>query len=480
MLFNSIEFAIFLPLVFAAYWFLFSKHLRIQNIFVVAAGYLFYGWWDPRFLSLIVISSLVDYFTGVALEKTSPSRRRKKLLAVSIVTNIGFLSVFKYFDFFAASFSDAFTLLGHPINVRSLNIALPVGISFYTFQTMSYSIDVYRGRLKPIRDIWAFFAFVSFFPQLVAGPIERATNLLPQFTKSRVFDYEAAADGMRQILLGMFKKVVIADTLARVVEKTFSDYATLSGSTLWLGAVCFSFQIYCDFSGYSDIAIGTSRLFGFSLQRNFANPYFSRDIGEFWRRWHISLTTWFRDYLYIPLGGSRGSTIQVIRNTFIVFTVSGLWHGANWTFVAWGFFNALLFIPLMLRKKNRDHLDTPASGHLLPTAIELAQMTWTFLLVTVGWVLFRAESISHAGQYLLRMFSASVLSLPEIVKDNEIVMLLPIGFLLLLEWFGREKAHAMAVEHLRPVQRRGLYAILFMFIFFLGDFGETQFIYFQF
>ncbi len=355
MLFNSIEFAIFLPIVFILYWFVTNKNLKLQNILLVLASYVFYGWWDWRFLSLIVFSSFVDYSVGVALSKTTLVRKRKALLWTSILINLGFLGFFKYFNFFAESFADAFTLFGRHMETSRLEILLPVGISFYTFQTLSYSIDVYKRKLEPTKDVVAFFAFVSFFPQLVAGPIERATNLLPQFYKKRHFVYARAVDGMRQILWGLFKKMVIADNCAEYANQIFNNYEDYSGSTLFLGALFFTFQIYGDFSGYSDIAIGTSRLFGFNLMQNFAFPYFSRDIAEFWRRWHISLSTWFRDYLYIPLGGSRGGTWMKVRNTFIIFIVSGFWHGANWTFIIWGFLNALYFLPLLIMKKNRVH-----------------------------------------------------------------------------------------------------------------------------
>ncbi len=329
MLFNSIDFAIFLPIVFILYWFVANKNLKLQNLLIVGASYVFYGWWDWRFLSLILFSTIVDYFVGIGLSKQEDPIKRKMLLWTSIIVNLGFLGFFKYYNFFLDNFVTAFSFFGQEINANSLNIILPVGISFYTFQTLSYSIDVYRRKLEPTKNFIIFAAFVSFFPQLVAGPIERATHLLPQFYSKRNFDYSKAVDGMRQILWGLFKKIVIADNCAKYANIIFNNSDDYSGSTLVLGALFFTFQIYCDFSGYSDIAIGTSRLFGFDLMRNFNFPYFSRDIAEFWRRWHISLSTWFRDYLYIPLGGSRGGIWMKIRNTFIIFIVSGFWHGAN-------------------------------------------------------------------------------------------------------------------------------------------------------
>jgi len=350
MLFNSIDFAVFLPIVFVLYWFVANKDLKLQNFLILAVSYIFYGWWDWRFLSLILFSTIVDYFVGHYLHKQEGANKRKLLLWTSIFVNLGFLGFFKYYNFFLDNFVQAFSFFGNTLNTNSLNIILPVGISFYTFQTLSYSIDIYRKKLKPTNDFVAFAAFVSFFPQLVAGPIERATNLLPQFKKQRHFDYINAVNGLKQILWGLFKKVVIADNCAVFVNIIFESPDDFSGSTLLLGAVFFAFQIYGDFSGYSDIAIGTSKLFGFKLMQNFAFPYFSRDIAEFWRRWHISLSTWFRDYLYIPLGGSRGSTLKQIRNVFIIFLVSGFWHGANWTFILWGFLNALYFLPLLLTK----------------------------------------------------------------------------------------------------------------------------------
>src|SRR5690554_2973016 len=352
MLFNSFDFALFLPIVFILYWFVANKNIRMQNLLIVVASYVFYGWWDWRFLSLILFSTLVDYLVGVRLGTEDNQAKRKVLLWTSILVNLGFLGFFKYYNFFLDNFIASFSFFGHEISANSLNIILPVGISFYTFQTLSYTIDVYKRKLEPTTDFIAFTAFVSFFPQLVAGPIERATNLLPQFYTKRRFEYAKAVDGMRQILWGLFKKIVIADNSAQIANEIFNNFSDYSGRTLFLGALFFTFQIYGDFSGYSDIAIGTSRLFGFNLKQNFAFPYFSRDIAEFWRRWHISLSTWFRDYLYIPLGGSRGGLWMKIRNTFIIFIVSGFWHGANWTFIVWGALNAIYFLPLLLDRKS--------------------------------------------------------------------------------------------------------------------------------
>lgn len=381
MLFNSIDFAVFLPVVFLLYWFVF-KRLFWQNILLLVASYVFYGWWDPRFLILILFSTVVDYTIGVQLGKHEERRKRKLLLWTSIAVNLGLLGFFKYYNFFVENFIEAFTFFGFEIKTGLLNIILPVGISFYTFQTLSYTIDVYRRKLEPTRDFISFSAFVSFFPQLVAGPIERATHLLSQFYRKREFDYGLAVDGLRQILWGLFKKVVIADNCAEYANIIFNNYEDYSGSSLLLGAFFFAFQIYGDFSGYSDIAIGISRLFGFDLMKNFAFPYFSRDIAEFWRRWHISLSTWFRDYLYIPLGGSHGGTWMKVRNTFIIFLVSGFWHGANWTFILWGALNALYFLPLLLSNRNRKNLDDIAENGWLPSFKDVIKMGLTFTLVT--------------------------------------------------------------------------------------------------
>ena len=390
MFFNSLDFAVFLPIVFILYWFVAQKNLKLQNALIVVASYVFYGWWDWRFLSLIIFSTVVDYLVGQKLRTEEKQSKRKVLLWTSIIVNLGFLGFFKYYNFFLENFVDAFSLFGMQINANSLNIILPVGISFYTFQTLSYTIDVYRKKLEPTKDFIAFSAFVCFFPQLVAGPIERATNLLPQFYKKRTFEYNKAVDGMRQILWGLFKKVVIADNCAEFANQIFNNSADMNGSTLVLGAIFFTFQIYGDFSGYSDIAIGTSRLFGFDLKQNFATPYFSRDIAEFWRRWHISLSTWFRDYLYIPLGGSRGGTWMKVRNTFAIFLVSGFWHGANWTFIIWGALNAIYFLPLLLTNNNRKNLGVVAEGKLLPSFRELFAMLTTFILTVFAWIFFRA------------------------------------------------------------------------------------------
>ena len=484
MLFNSIEFAIFLPIVFVLYWFVTNKNLKLQNLLLLFASYFFYGWWDWRFLSLIVFSSTIDYIVGLKLSSTTNESKRKILLLTSIFINIGFLGFFKYFNFFSESFSQAFTLLGQPFEASRLNIILPIGISFYTFQTLSYSIDVYRRKMKPTKDIIAFFSFVSFFPQLVAGPIERATNLLPQFYKKRNFDYLKAVDGLKQILWGLFKKVVIADNCAIIVNDIFANYASYSGSTLILGAIFFAFQIYGDFSGYSDIAIGTARLFGFNLMQNFAFPYFSRDIAEFWRRWHISLSTWFRDYLYIPLGGSRGSTNKKIRNIFIIFIVSGFWHGANWTFIIWGALNALYFIPLLLLNRNRTNLNVAGEGKVLPSIREVVNILLTFSLTVFAWIFFRADSVTHALSFIKHLFANLYVEIPNISgigKSHIFITCILILIFTTIEWIGREGQYA--IEKYSSKWNRGkrwgfYYLILLAILIYCKN--QQEFIYFQF
>lgn len=406
MLFNSIDFALFLPVVFAVYWLLQRIGPRTQNIWILFASYVFYGWWDWRFLLLIFFSTGIDYVVGLRIKPDLPLAQRKRWLWLSVAANLGMLGFFKYFNFFAGNFVAAFTFFGAPIHAPSLNVILPVGISFYTFQTMSYTIDIYRGKLVPTRDFIAFAAFVSFFPQLVAGPIERASNLLPQMLKKRVFSRDQALQGTRFLLWGLFRKIVIADAVAPAVDIIFANHADYSSAVLLLGAVLFSFQVYADFSGYSLMARGISKLLGFELMVNFNFPYFSRNFGEFWRRWHISLTTWIRDYLYIPLGGSREGKPKAIRNIFIIFLASGFWHGANWTYVVWGGIHAILFIPSYIRGTNRKNLDPlPKTRFVLPTLMDSWHILRTFFLVTLASVVFRSESVSHAYAFITELFS---------------------------------------------------------------------------
>ena len=524
MLFNSIEFALFLPVVFILYWILTPSYsnasgatprysifryigknistdaqLRIQNLFIVIASYIFYGWWDWRFLLLIAFTSLCSWASGLLIKRYSTdatncaiggadyqivTRKRvgfnwsKFYLISNIVLNLLILGFFKYYNFFVESFVDAFALCGVTLHASTLQIILPVGISFYTFQALSYSIDIYRRKLDVCRDPVAFFAHVSFFPQLVAGPIERATNLLPQMQKPRTFNYEKAVDGCRQMLWGLFKKIVIADNCAVYVNEVFANYQNQSGSTLLLAAIFFTFQIYGDFSGYSDIAIGCAKLFGIDLMQNFRYPYFSRDIAEFWRRWHISLTTWFRDYIYIPLGGSRTTKAKVIRNTFIIFLVSGFWHGANWTFVAWGAYHAFLFLPLILLGKNRRYTDTVAEGRILPSLKETFQMLTTFMLAVIGWIIFRAESITQAWEYMCGMCDASMFSVPWLKNRLfYIPLLFSIMIMYIVEWISRDYTHIL-YPHKKYI-RWFIFEVLIGLIMIFGG-GSSEFIYFQF
>ncbi len=480
MLFNSIDFAIFIPIVFFLYWFVANRSLKVQNWLLLFASYLFYGWWDWRFLSLIIFSTLVDYFIGLGLSKQNLVLKRKLLVVLSVITNLGLLGFFKYYNFFLDNLVEAYTFFGSEINARSLNIILPVGISFYTFQTLSYTIDIYRRKLEPTTNFIAFASFVTFFPQLVAGPIERATNLLPQFFKKRELHYADAVNGLRQVLWGLFKKIVIADNSAMFANEIFNNSEVYGGSTLLLGTFFFAIQIYGDFSGYSDIAIGTARLFGFSLMRNFAFPYFSRDIAEFWRRWHISLSTWFRDYLYIPLGGSKGGLLMKVRNTFVIFLVSGFWHGANWTFIIWGALNALYFLPLLLRNQNRDNLDIVAEGRLLPSLKDFSKILLTFSLTLLAWVFFRAASVSDAISILNTIFSSSLFAMPQ-VPLRALLILGLITVFMIIEWLGREQQYAIEsvnVNFSKPARWAVYYSIVFLIFIFAGK-GQT-FIYFQF
>ena len=481
MLFNSFTFMIFLPVVFLLYWFIF-KPLRWQNVLLLAASYVFYGWWDWRFLILIVITSLSSFYSGILIERYEGRRGLQRAVSVAnIILNLGILGTFKYFNFFKDSLESLLSLAGISPDWPTLNIILPVGISFYTFQALSYSIDVYCGRFKPTRDMIAFGAFISFFPQLVAGPIERASNLLPQMLRERTFDYGTAVDGMRQMLWGFFKKLIIADGCAQVVNQLWENLDGSTGLMLLIASLLFTFQIYTDFSGYSDIAIGCAKLFGFKLTTNFRVPYFSRNVREFWRRWHITLNAWFTQYVYFPLGGSRCSRSRVVVNTVIVFALSGLWHGADWTFVLWGLYLGLLFIPLIVLPSRR-YKDTVAHGRLLPSFREALAMLVTFALINFGWVLFRAPDVSTFARFTTRLFSPSLFSLHGLTMKMA-SMLLWCGALVIAEWFQREREHVLQVDGYRLMATRParltLYAAMVAAIFYFA--GEVQtFIYFQF
>ncbi|MCZ2479759.1 MBOAT family O-acyltransferase [Aquirufa nivalisilvae] len=483
MQFNSFSFAIFLPIVYLLYWFGTKGNLKLQNILLLVSSYIFYACWDWKFLFLLIFSTLLDYFTGIKINQSKGHKKKLFWLWLSIVVNLGFLGVFKYYNFFALSFVNLLASTGLKVHLETLNIILPVGISFYTFHGLSYVIDIYKDKIKPERNFIDYSLFVSFFPLLVAGPIERATHLLPQIIKKREFNYLKAVDGLKQILWGLFKKIVIADNCAEYANVIFNNSQEYTGSTLLLGALFFTFQIYCDFSGYSDIALGTARLFGIELLRNFAFPYFSRDIAEFWRRWHISLSSWFKDYLYFPLGGSKLGKLITIRNTLIIFLVSGFWHGANWTFIVWGFLNALYIMPSIIFNTNRNNLDIVASGRYIPSLRELLSMGLTFCLTVFAWIFFRANDLNHAFSFISEIFSSSLLSIPYFRGIGNAVIIVPIIFLfMLIEWIGREGQYAIShvgITWKRPIRYLFYYLLLFMILYF-GNFNESQFIYFQF
>jgi D-alanyl-lipoteichoic acid acyltransferase DltB (MBOAT superfamily) len=491
MLFNSFEYLIFLPLVFCGYWFIFKK-LQVQNIFIVAVSYIFYGWWDKTFLLLIAITTLCSYFSGVLIERIRVNKCKwggvkwdKVLSLTNIILNLGILCVYKYFNFFADSLIAVFSAFGVHFDAVTVSLVLPVGISFYTFQALSYTIDVYRRKIEPTHDIAAFFAFISFFPQLVAGPIERSTNLLPQFLRPRNFDYAEAVTGMRQILWGMFKKIVIADNCAGLANLIFKNYSDANASLLLLGALFFTFQIYGDFSGYSDIAIGTARLFGIRLMKNFNLPYFSKNISEFWRRWHISLNTWFIDYVYIPLGGSRGGKKWlIVRNILIVFALSGLWHGANWTFVVWGMYNGILVAlwTLFIKKPNSHR---QSNSDLTLTSTYILNTIGTFGLIVIGWIFFRAETISQACEYILGMCNSGLFSMPNygsvgIASTTLFCTIAWIFILQIIDWRQRKHDFGLDITNVKyRVLRWAIYLFFAMSMMVFAGQSE-QFIYFQF
>ncbi|WP_242155147.1 MBOAT family O-acyltransferase [Aestuariivivens sediminis] len=475
MLFNSLAFALFLPLVFLLYWFVFNNSLKWQNLLIVVASYVFYGWWDYRFLILIAFSTVVDYVVGKQMEAITKTTKRKLLLGISLVCNLGLLGFFKYYNFFVDTWAEAWLLFGISMERSTLNIILPVGISFYTFQTLSYTIDVYRKKVGATKDLMQFAAYVSFFPQLVAGPIERANQFLPQFRVKRKFDTVFALRGFNLIIWGLFKKMVVADNCAFFVNQIFDHPENHNSMTLFFGAILFGFQIYGDFSGYSDIAIGTGRLFGFRLMTNFKFPYFSRDVAEFWRRWHISLSTWFRDYLYIPMGGSRGTFKQKIRNVLVVFLVSGFWHGANWTFALWGGLHALFILPLFIVKKNRKHIISTRFS-----VNQIFKISFTFCLVTLAWVFFRADNIELAFEYVMQIFNFSGMALTFFVKTPKIILFSLIVLfssivLLMFEFLAVQKNEKEVVLSSKTAFFIGL------MILFMGIFKNPEtFIYFQF
>jgi alginate O-acetyltransferase complex protein AlgI len=477
MFFNTLSFAVFLPIVFVLYWFVFSKTNGLQNSFLVAVSYFFYSYWDWKFMFLLLFSTILCYFSGIQIENSSKEINKKIWFWFSIIVNLGFLGIFKYYNFFAFSFSEALSSIGIKSSPLLLDLILPVGISFYTFHGLSYVVDIYYNRIASEKSLINYALFVSYFPLLVAGPIERATHLLPQVKLKRSFEVERAKEGICQMIWGLFKKVVIADTCATYANAIFDNYTTMNSYSLILGAVYFAFQIYGDFSGYSDMALGMSKLFGLDLLRNFNYPYFSRDIAEFWRRWHISLSSWFRDYLYIPLGGSRGSKLKQIRNVFVIFVVSGFWHGANWTFLAWGFINALYFLPSLLLGTNRNNFETAKLTFNVESLKVFISILTTFILTCLAWIFFRAKSIDSAFQYIQNIFTKGDFTpqfLPNERYNYELLMLVLV--FIVVEWNSRYKIEPISGKYSWLKM-----ALCLLTIITLGTYSDyKEFIYFQF
>ncbi len=470
MLFNSFEFLAFLPIVFLLYWFVVYKYIKWQNVLLLIASYVFYGWWDWRFLSLIALSTLMDYFVGFRIHESKQQHIKKRWLWISMMFNLGLLGFFKYYNFFIDSWIDMLSGLGYQSeNVWTLQVILPVGISFYTFQTMSYSIDIYREKLKPTKDFIVFAAFVSFFPQLVAGPIERATNLLPQFLDKRSFSYKTFSYGIKLMIWGFFLKLVVADRAAIYVNAVYNNFESHGGLSHIAATILFAFQIYGDFAGYSLIAIGTAKLFGFDLMTNFRRPYFSASVSEFWTRWHISLSTWFRDYLYIPLGGNRVAKPRWLFNLFVTFLISGLWHGANWTFMVWGALNGIyLIIEVLIGSKNRKGV---------------LNVFVTFALINFAWIFFRASSIEQALYIVKTIFTSPgrlyIGSGDDIAASMYAVLAIAILFMIEVKKEYFDGLFSVSDNRLEFI-RLGAYAVVLFMILYFGVFGKSQFIYFQF
>jgi alginate O-acetyltransferase complex protein AlgI len=480
MLFTSITFVIFFSLFFLLYWFVFNRELKLQNLLLLAASYLFYAWWDWRFLLLLIASSILNYFLGIGIYNSKHEKRRSFLLWIGLLQGLGSLLFFKYFNFFVKSIVTAFTAFNIKPDVYTLNIILPLGISFYTFRTLSYLLDIKYGKIKPSTDWVEFFCYVSFFPCVISGPIDRPKTLIPQLARKRVFDYAQATDGLRQILWGLFKKIVIADNCAVFTSDVFEHYKTLPASSLLFGAFLSLIQVYADFSGYSDIAIGLSNLIGFKITRNFNTPFFAQNIADFWRRWHISLTSWLTDYVFTPLSisfrdwGKAGLILAILIN----FTIIGIWHGANWTFILFGFLNGCYYIPLILRgtlnKKKKI-----ATDRTLPA---LLNMAGTFILVMFTFIFFRADNLTQAFDYYHRLFSRSLFSAPVIIeKVNTAATLVCIVIMFTAEWLQRDKQHALQIDFIKKFPLRAViyYGLIFIILTFTAT-RNTDFIYFKF
>lgn len=475
MLFNSLDFAIFVAIVFVLYWFVFNKSLWLQNLLILVASYIFYGWWDWRFLILIATSSVIDFLVGYSLDKTEVPYKRKLLLYTSLFVNLSLLGFFKYFNFFIDSFKTALQIVDMPNSISTLDIILPVAISFYTLQTLSYTIDVYDKKMKATHNIVNFFAFVSFFPQLVAGPIERAYRLLPQFDVKRKFEYSLASDGARQILWGLFKKMMIADHLILFSVDSYNNYGNYSGATLMVIVILGSFIFYCDFSGYSDIAIGTARLFGFRLSKNFDFPFFARNMSEFWNKWHISLISWFKDYIISRLKGF--SKAKLARNVFIIFLVTGIWHGAGMNYIIWGLLHALLFLPLIFGKRKK-YKNTVGFGKSIPSWNELIRMLLVLFQFSFIGIWFLSSSSKDGFLFVKHMFSMSLFEMPVFPPIEAIISM---TILIIVEWMQRNKEHGLDFTNLKlSLLKR--YAIYFGLIFLILFFGASpqDFTYFQF
>ena len=483
MIFNSFTFFIFFSVFFLLYWFVFNKNLKLQNLILLIGSYVFYAWWDWRFLSILIASSAINFFLGIYIEKTTNPRYKKIFRWLGLLQGIGGLVLFKYFNFFINSFQEVFATLDININIQTFNILIPLGLSYYTFKTISYLLDIDKGKIKATTDWVSFFTYVSFFPCLLAGPIDKARTFIPQLEKKREFNYDRAVDGLRQILWGLFKKVVIADNCATITDGFFTYYQYLPASSLFLGGFFYTFQIYADFSGYSDMAIGLSRMLGFNVTKNFDFPFFSQNIAEFWRKWHISLTAWLTEYVFTPLSiafrnlGKAGLILAIIIN----FTICGIWHGANWTYVLFGFLHGCYFIPLILRgtmnKKKKI-----AKGTFLPSFVEVVNALTTFTLVMLTFIVFRAENISEAFRYYKRLFSLSLFTFPKVPTENSqaVLALFFIFLMLLVEWFKREKDHGLQLEIKRPIYRWSIYAGIVFLIGIFMQTSETPFIYFNF
>ena len=484
MVFNSLAFAIFFIVIFFLYWFVFNRNLKIQNFFILFMSYLFYAWWDWRFLSLLAGSSIINYFLGIYIHKTGNEKRRRFLLFLGLLQGLGFLLFFKYFNFFITSLTDTFLIFNISLNIHTLYLILPLGISFYTFRTIGYLLDVESGKIKPTTDGVVFFTYVSFFPTLLSGPIDKARTFIPQLERKRNFDYYQAVDGLRQILWGLFKKVVIADNCAIITDQIFENYQQLPASSLLVGAFLYTIQVYADFSGYSDMAIGFSRLMGFNITRNFNYPFFAQNIADFWQRWHISLTTWMTEYVFTPLSFiyRRLRKVGLILAILINFVLVGLWHGANWTFIMYGFLHGCYFIPLIFRG-TLNKKKTIAKNKPFPALREVINVLGTFILVMLTFIIFRSETIGQAFEYFQRLFSISLFSIPDILLNNKtsFITLLFILLMFLLEWHGREQQYGIAhfgVKWPKPLRWAFYYCIILAIFIFAGS--NQQFIYLQF